>query len=139
MAQIGNDSRIAMAAGSGWITRPRDTALEDRMYVVFDRAPPGAVRELTDADLYDATDAKDAMPPDAPGWYVRFESHGAGEKVAGTDGHLRPCAALHDVPAAADRRCSALRTAEFRCAHVRTRCPHGSAPRDRRGVGRRRA
>jgi len=54
------------------------------MYVVFDRASPVTVRGLTDADLYDASAAKDAMPPDAPGWYIRLDSHGAGEKVAGS-------------------------------------------------------
>jgi len=66
------------------MTRPRDIAVEDKMYVVFDRALAGIAGEINDADLYDASAAKDAMPPEAPGWYVRLDSHGAGEKVAGS-------------------------------------------------------
>ena len=48
--------------------------------MVFDRALPGTVRELTDADLYDASAAEEDAP--RPGWYLRLDSHGAGEKVA---------------------------------------------------------
>jgi type IV pilus assembly protein PilY1 len=131
MAQFGNDTRIAIAAGSGWITRPRDTALEDRMYVVFDHAPPGAVRELTDADLYDATDAKDAMPPDAPGWYVSFESHGAGEKVAGTTvtfDHALRFTTYQPLPVDEATPCGPPRSvARMYALDVRTALPHATA------------
>jgi type IV pilus assembly protein PilY1 len=131
ITQIGNDSRIAIAAGSGWITQPRDTAVEDRMYVVFDRALPGTVRELTDADLYDASAAKDAMPQDAPGWYVRLESHGAGEKVAGStvtfDHALRfttyqPLAIDEAQPCGPPRSIARLYSLD-----VRTALPHATA------------
>jgi type IV pilus assembly protein PilY1 len=85
--------RLAVAAGSGWVTRPRDATVEDRLYVVFDDAPAAEARELADGDLFDATEATSALPPDAPGWYFRLAAHGAGEKVAGPavtfDGVLR--------------------------------------------------
>jgi type IV pilus assembly protein PilY1 len=131
IAQIGNESRIAIAAGSGWITRPRDTGLEDRMYVVFDRAPPGAVRELTDAELYDATGAKDAMPPDSPGWYVRLDSHGAGEKVAGptvTFDHALRFTTYQPLPVDAAAPCGPPRSvARIYALDVRTALPHATA------------
>jgi hypothetical protein len=83
IARIAGRDRLAIAAGSGWVTRPRDTTVEDRLYVVFDDSTAADVRELADADLFDATDAASALPPDAPGWLFRLAAHGAGEKVAG--------------------------------------------------------
>lgn len=83
VARIGDDSRIAIAVGSGWSARPRDTSIVDRIYTVFDRDGPGDARVLTEPDLYDATEAGTVMPATAPGWYVRLEEHGPGEKVVG--------------------------------------------------------
>jgi Tfp pilus tip-associated adhesin PilY1 len=93
IARFAGRDRLAVAAGSGWITRPRDATVEDRLYVVFDDAPAAQARELADSDLFDATEATSTLPPDAPGWYFRLAAHGAGEKVAGPavtfDGVLR--------------------------------------------------
>ena len=83
IARIGNENRIAIAAGSGWLARPREAAIVDRIYAIFDRDDAGTRQALSEADLYDATDATDAMPPEAPGWFVRLETHGPGEKVIG--------------------------------------------------------
>ncbi|HET8690672.1 MAG TPA: PilC/PilY family type IV pilus protein [Steroidobacteraceae bacterium] len=79
----GPASRLAIAAGSGWLARPRDTAIEDRVTVVFDPIAGDTGGELTEGDLYDATGAGDGLPPDAPGWFIRLAAHGAGEKLAG--------------------------------------------------------
>ena len=84
IARIGNESRISIAAGSGQISRPRDATIEERMYVIFDSEGTGDPREISEADLHDATDAADAMPPDAAGWFVRLDAHGPGEKVVGS-------------------------------------------------------
>ncbi len=83
VARIGAENRIAIALGSGRLTRPRDLSDEDRVYAVFDRDLPGDTRVLTEADLYDATESGVAMPATAPGWYVRLDNHGPGEKVIG--------------------------------------------------------
>ncbi len=83
VARVGNDNVIAIAVGSGWLTRPRDTSIVDRIYAVFDRDLPGDTRLLTESDLHDATDPAIAMPATAPGWFQQFEEHGAGEKVVG--------------------------------------------------------
>ena len=83
IARVGNENRIAIAAGSGWIARPRDATIVDRLYVVFDREDASARQTLSEADLYDATDATDALPPEASGWFVRLDAHGPGEKVIG--------------------------------------------------------
>lgn len=72
--------QLAVATGSGWLARPRDTTLVDRISVVFDRESAGS-RALTEADLFDATTGNAAMPASAPGWYRRLDDHGPGEKV----------------------------------------------------------
>ena len=136
MAQIGNDSRIAIAAGSGWITRPRDTGLEDRMYVVFDRAPPGAARELADANLFDATDAKDAIRRTRPaGTSARIARRG--REVAGTTvtfDHALRVQTYQPLPVDEAAPCGPPRSAaRIYALDVRTACPA-----HRRGVGGRR-
>ena len=83
VTQVGGETRLAIAVGSGSLTRPRDTTVVDRVYVIFDSPAGAAASEVVEDDLYDATDAADALPPDAPGWFVRLESHGPGEKVIG--------------------------------------------------------
>lgn len=75
---------LALAFGSGWVSRPRARGTVDRFYVVFDplrglptHPTPG------ESDLADATDPEAPPPPDAPGWFYRLASHGDGEKVTG--------------------------------------------------------
>jgi type IV pilus assembly protein PilY1 len=118
-------SRLAIAAGSGWIARPRDAAIEDRVAVVFDPIVGQTAREVTEGDLFDATDAADAMPPDAAGWLFRLVGHGAGEKVAGAtvtfDHVLRfmsyePLAADEAAPCGPPRSASRLYAIDVRTA-----------------------
>jgi type IV pilus assembly protein PilY1 len=74
--------QLAISIGSGWLARPRDTRVTDRIYSIRDREPSGIV--LHDEDLHDATDGATAMPLGAPGWLVRLDAHGPGEKVIGS-------------------------------------------------------
>jgi type IV pilus assembly protein PilY1 len=83
LASLAGRSQIAIATGSGWLARPRDTTIIDRISVVFDREPVGGTRILTDADLFDATDGVAAMPASSPGWFRRLDHRGPGEKVIG--------------------------------------------------------
>lgn len=80
IARLRGQNEIAIAAGSGRLDRPRDAFGVDRIYVVFDRDHPA---ELSESGLHDATDRGSAMPATAPGWYLRLERHGAGEKIIG--------------------------------------------------------
>ena len=75
--------QIAIATGSGWLARPRDTSVVDRITVVFDRETDGSSRVLTEADLFDATEGVAAVPASVPGWFRRLEGHGPGEKIIG--------------------------------------------------------
>ena len=69
----------AVSIGSGWLARPRDAGVTDRIYSIRDRQSAGAA--LQESDLHDATDGQQAMPAGAPGWFVRLNQHGPGEKV----------------------------------------------------------
>jgi type IV pilus assembly protein PilY1 len=80
VARVGDGIRIAIAVGSGWLARPRDTTVGDRIYTIFDRDAAGV---LAEADLHDGTEAGSAMPATASGWFVRLEAHGPGEKIIG--------------------------------------------------------
>ncbi len=80
VARVGDGNRIAIAAGSGWLARPRDTSVVDRIYTIFDREAAGV---LAEADLHDGTEPGSAMPATASGWFVRLEAHGPGEKIIG--------------------------------------------------------
>jgi len=84
VTEIAGVTRLAIAVGSGTLTRPRDTSLVDRVYVLFDTLTGAVLPEVDEDDLFDATDAADSLPPDARGWFVRLESHGPGEKVIGS-------------------------------------------------------
>ena len=83
VARIGDDDLIAIAMGSGWLARPRDASVVDRIYAIFDRDLFGETSVLSEPDLHDATESVDAMPLAAAGWYARLEKHGQGEKVVG--------------------------------------------------------
>lgn len=76
---------LALAVGSGWLSRPRSTSEEDAFFVVFDDLagePPSS--PLTAAQLPDVTAAPYEAPPDAPGWMRRLAANGPGEKTAGS-------------------------------------------------------
>lgn len=105
IARLQARNEIAVAVGSGRIDRPRDVAAVDRVYVVFDR---GDERTLTESDLHDASDRESAMPPSAPGWFLRLDRHGAGEKVVGpglTFDHVLRFQTYEPLPQAADAPC----------------------------------
>ena len=131
IARIGNENRISIAAGSGRTSRPREATIDDRLYVIFDPEAADSPREISEADLYDATDAPAAMPPDAPGWFVRLDAHGPGEKVVGSavtfDHVLRfqtyqPLAVDEAAPCGPPRSVSRLYALD-----VRTALPHAMA------------
>jgi len=84
LVRIGNEPRLALSMGSGWLTRPRDESIEDRAYVIFDRTDGSTIAEVSETDLYDATDDPGTVPLNAAGWFVRLDAHGAGEKVIGS-------------------------------------------------------
>ena len=75
---------FAVSVGSGWLARPRDTNVTDRIYSIRDRKTADEATVLTDADLHDATDSALPMPATALGWFLRLDRHCAGEKMIGT-------------------------------------------------------
>ncbi len=83
VVRSGLRDRLAIAMASGSFMRPRDTDVDDAVFVVYDEIAGTPARELAVADLHDAAQADDGIPPDAPGWFLRLDAHGAGEKVAG--------------------------------------------------------
>ena len=101
------------------------------MYVVFDRALPGIARELTDADLYDASAAKDAMPRTRPAGTSGSILHGAGEKVAGptvTFDHALRFTTYQPLPADEAAPCGPPRSvARMYALDVRTALPRATA------------
>ncbi len=131
IARIGNENRIAIAAGSGSISNPRDTTIVERLYVVFDQEAAAAPREVSESDLHDATDATDALPPDAPGWFVRLDSHGTGEKVIGstvTFDHVLRFQTYQPLAADEAAPCGPPQSVSHRYAlDVRTALPHATA------------
>lgn len=127
IARIRGRNEIAISAGSGRIDRPRDAATVDRAYVILDR---GHEVELSESDLHDATDRESAMPPAAPGWYLRLDRHGAGEKVAGpalTFDHVlrfqtyQPLPQDRDAPCGPPRAMSRLYARDIRSGLPATR------------------
>ncbi len=141
VTQVGGESRLSIAVGSGALTRPRDASVVDRVYVVFDALAGEAAAEIEEEDLFDATDATGALPPDARGWFARLESHGAGEKVVGstvTFDHrlhfqtyqpLPPDAACALRPAACPWHDAMRSTCGPRCPRTRWRSPKRTNPR----------
>jgi len=114
--------RTAIASGSGWLVRPRDVSLEDRVYVLFEPDRPSPV--LEDGDLHDATGSV-PLPMTATGWYLRLDRHGPGEKVIGPtvtfDQRLRfqtyqPLEANADAPCGPPRDVRRLYTRDLRTA-----------------------
>lgn len=98
--------QIAVAVGSGRISRPRHSGAIDRLSVVFDRG--SSAPAPLEADLHDATAGNQPMPATAPGWFVRLERHGAGEMVIGpsvTFDHLLRFQTWQPQPAEAASPC----------------------------------
>ncbi len=130
VTQVGGEARLAIAVGSGALTRPRDSSVVDRVYVVFDALAGEAAAEIEEADLFDATDATGALPPDARGWFARLESHGAGEKVVGstvTFAHSLHFQTYQPLPPEATAPCGPPRAVARRYAlDVRTALPANS-------------
>ena len=80
----GMQDRLAIAMASGALMRPRDATIEDALFVVYDEIAGSPVRELAQSPTCTTPrSVKDGLPPDAPGWFVRLDAHGAGEKIAG--------------------------------------------------------
>jgi type IV pilus assembly protein PilY1 len=82
LVRSADGARLAISVGSGWLARPLDTNIVDRIYTIFDRESIAGSRPWTEADLHDA-DAGEPMPPTTPGWFRRLDGHGPGEKVIG--------------------------------------------------------
>jgi type IV pilus assembly protein PilY1 len=82
LVRFADGARLAISVGSGWLDRPLDRNIVDRIYTIFDRDTASDAGTLTEADLHDA-DAGEPMPPSASGWFRRLDGHGAGEKVIG--------------------------------------------------------
>lgn len=119
VVQQGGMSRLAIAVGSGALTKPRDTGVVDRVYVLFDTLTGAAGTEIDEQDLFDATDGTGALPLDARGWYVRLEAHGAGEKVIGptvTFDHVLRFQTVQPLPADAASPCGPPRAVARRYA-----------------------
>jgi len=129
-ARLGNRTDFAIAAGSGRADRPRDIAAIDRAYVLFDRGHPG---ELLESDLHDASDRGSAMPATAPGWYLRLDAHGAGEKVIGapvTFDHVLRFQTYQPLPPQADSPCGPPRAVHrIYVRDIRTGLPANVAER----------
>ena len=83
VARLAGRNVLAVAIGSGWLARPRDSTIVDRIHVLFDRDAGGGGRVIVESDLHDATDDGAAMPLSGPGWFRRLDRHGAGEKIIG--------------------------------------------------------
>ena len=124
-------TKSAIAVGSGGLTRPRDTGVVDRVYVLFDSLTGAAGAELGEGDLFDATDGTGALPLEARGWFVRLEAHGAGEKVIGptvTFDHALRFQTYQPLPPAADAPCGPPRSVARRYAlDLRTALPWNAA------------
>jgi hypothetical protein len=131
VVRTGELSRLAIAVGSGALTRPRDTSLADRVYVLYDALTGAAPPEATESDLHDATIATDALPPDARGWFVRLEAHGTGEKVIGptvTFDHALRFQTYQPLPPDAAAPCGPPRAVVRRYAlDLRTALPRNTA------------
>jgi len=84
MVRQASGLQLAITVGSGWLSRPRDTTVTDRLYSIRDQETGASARALHDTDLHDASDGQEPMPAGAPGWFVRLASHGLGEKVIGS-------------------------------------------------------
>lgn len=128
VARVGNENQIAIAVGSGWVARPRDTSVVDRIYTLFDREAAGV---LAESDLHEVTATGSAMPATAAGWYARLESHGPGEKIIGptiTFDHALRFQTYQPAPNADSEPCGPPRAVlRLYSLDVRSGMPHATA------------
>jgi hypothetical protein len=131
VVQRGADTRLAIAVGSGALTRPRDTSLVDRVYVLFDPLTGTFSDEVEETGLFDATEGTTALPADARGWFLRLEAHGAGEKVIGPTvsfDHALRFQTYQPLPPEANMPCGPPRGVTRRYAlDLRTALPRNTA------------
>jgi hypothetical protein len=105
----GTSPRLALAFGSGWMERPRDAGIEDRFHVIFDSlgSEGQGLPPLGDDDLADVTTGA-ALPAGAPGWFLRLDANGPGEKTWGaslTLGHRLRFTTWQPLPADPEAPC----------------------------------
>jgi outer membrane protein assembly factor BamB len=131
VVQRGADTRLAIAVGSGALTRPRDTSQVDRIYVLFDSLTGTPPVEVEESELFDATAGTAALPADARGWFFRLEENGAGEKVIGPTvsfDHALRFQTYQPLPPDADKPCGPPRGVTRRYAlDLRTALPRNTA------------
>ncbi len=123
--------RIAISVGSGWLARPQDTTVVDRIYTIFDFETARATDVLTESELHDVSATGTTMPATAAGWYARLESHGPGEKIIGptvTFDHALRFQTYQPVPNADSEPCGPPRAVlRMYSLDVRSGLPHATA------------
>jgi hypothetical protein len=111
--------------------RPRDELPEDALHVVNDVLVGAPARDLGIDDLHDVTGSNHEIPPDAPGWILRLDGHGAGEKVAGpttTFDHVLRFQTYEPLPLDPAEPCGPPRSVARRYAvDIRTAMPRATA------------
>jgi type IV pilus assembly protein PilY1 len=131
LVRSGAFSLLAIAFGSGSRMRPRDELPEDALHVVHDVLVGAPARDLGIDDLHDVTGSNHEIPPDAPGWILRLDGHGAGEKVAGpttTFDHVLRFQTYEPLPLDPAEPCGPPRSVARRYAvDIRTAMPRATA------------
>ena len=131
LLRSGATSFLAIAFGSGSRMRPRDESPEDAVHVVLDGLVGPPARDLGIDDLHVATGSRYEVPPDAPGWILRLNGHGAGEKVAGTTStfdHVLRFQTYEPLPLDPAEPCGPPRSVSRRYAlDIRTAMPRATA------------
>ena len=131
LVRSGATSAIAVAFGSGSRMSPRDELPQDALYVVRDILAGAPRGDLGIDDLHDVTGSEYEVPPDAPGWTLRLEGHGAGEKVAGpasTFDHVLRFQTYEPLPPEPAEPCGPPRSVARRYAvDIRTAAPTPTA------------
>jgi type IV pilus assembly protein PilY1 len=131
LVRSGAFSLLAIAFGSGSRMRPRDELPEDALHVVHDVLVGAPARDLGIDDLHDVTGSNHEIPPDAPGWILRLDGHGAGEKVAGpttTFDHVLRFQTYEPLPLDPAEPCGPPRSIARRYAvDIRTAMPRATA------------
>ncbi|MBF0446684.1 MAG: VWA domain-containing protein [Magnetococcales bacterium] len=97
LAPCGAGDQLSLAIGSGYRAHPLDTRVQDRFYMIKDSNSAGHYSNLTESNLYDATDNlsaqgtvleradADAALASANGWLIQLKDSTGyiGEKVLG--------------------------------------------------------
>ena len=131
LVRAGANPLLAIAFGSGSRMRPRDELPEDALHVVRDVLVGAPARDLGIDDLHDVTGSDSEVPPDAPGWMLRLNAHGAGEKVASattTFDHVLRFQTYEPLPPDPSEPCGPPRSVARRYAvDIRTAAPIATA------------